>query len=81
VDLDGWVDLEWDVGKSLWADFVEEFQFRSGVTADDWPAILEPEPSVVWDLSSIIDGDYPGGFAAGALAVAGLVPGDSAGLH
>lgn len=73
VDLDGWVELEWVVGKTLWAEFAEAFHFRSGVTPEAWPAIIEPEPSVVWDLSAVFEGRHTGGFPAASLAVARLV--------
>lgn len=72
---DGWIELEWEVGKVLWADFAEQFHFRAGVTSKDWPAIAEPVPSVTWDLSPVFSGDSPGGFGPGMLAVAGLVLG------
>jgi hypothetical protein len=75
VDRGGWVDLDWEAGKVLWSDFAEQFQFRAGITAKDWPAIAEPAPSVVWDLSPIFSGAGTDGFVAGALAVAGLVLG------
>lgn len=75
VDADGWVDLDWEAGKVLWSDFAESFRFRAGTKSKDWPAIAEPAPSVVWDLSPIFAGACPGGFLAGALAVAGLVLG------
>jgi hypothetical protein len=71
----GWVDLDREVGDVLWADFAEQFRFRAGVTSKRWPAIAEPMPSVVWDLSPIFSGACPGGFDAGSLAVAGLVLG------
>jgi hypothetical protein len=75
MDDGGWVDLDPETGKALWTDFAAGFGFRDGVTPDDWPAIVEPKPSVAWDLSAIFNGTCPGGFAAGSLAVAGLVLG------
>jgi hypothetical protein len=75
VDEGGWVDLDYEIGKILWADFAEQFRFRHGNSAERWPAVSEPVPSVVWDLSPVFNGDYPGGFPAGSLAVAGLVLG------
>jgi hypothetical protein len=75
VEEDAWVDLDWDAGKVLWAEFAERFQFRSGVDPRDWPAIVEPVPSVVWDLSPVFTGEYSGGFAAGCRDVAALVLG------
>ncbi len=62
---DAWVEFEPAEGKVLWAEFAGRFRFRSGVTADDSPAIVEPSPSVVWDLGSVVASDCPGGFAGG----------------
>lgn len=73
MDAGGWVDLDWEAGEVLWSDFAEKFRFRAGTTPKDWPAIAEPAPSVVWDLSPIFTGACPGEFLAGAVAVAGLV--------
>ncbi len=75
VDVGGWVGLDWEAGKVLWSDFAERFRFRAGTTSKDWPAIAEPAPSVVWDLSAIYSGTCPGGFLAGVQVVAGLVLG------
>jgi hypothetical protein len=68
-----WIELEYANGRRLWTDFVERFQFRPDVTAAHWPAIVEPAPSVVWDLSPVFAGACPGGFETGSRAVAGLV--------
>jgi hypothetical protein len=73
VSEGGWVDLDSEIGRILWTDFAERFQFRAGVSVEDWPAVSEPVPSVVWDLSPVFNDDCPGGFAAGSLAVASLV--------
>jgi uncharacterized protein DUF2716 len=64
VEDEVWVELDWDAGKVLWAEFADRFQFRAGTNPDRWPAIVEPTPSVVWDLSRIFTGDCPGGFVA-----------------
>ncbi|WP_436535596.1 DUF2716 domain-containing protein [Actinoplanes sp. HUAS TT8] len=72
---DCWIDLDWEVGKILWNDFAARFHFRAGTTQSNWPAIVEPAPSITWDLSPIFEGDCPGGFTAGMIAVAGLVLG------
>jgi hypothetical protein len=53
----------------------DRYQFRSATIPEGWPAIIEPAPSVVWDLSPVFDGDYPGGFNAGSRDVADLVLG------
>lgn len=71
----GWVDLDWDAGKVLWNSFARRFRFRAGSTAENWPAIAEPVPSVTWDLRPIFQGAHPGGFDGGMLAVAALVLG------
>jgi hypothetical protein len=70
-----WVELEPDVQRVLWAEFVERFQFRAGVNPEAWPAIVEPVPSVVWDLGPIFEAEAVGGFAAGSREVAALVLG------
>lgn len=68
-----WAELDWDAGKVLWAEFADRYQFRAGTSPDKWPAIVEPIPSVVWDLYPVFTGHYPGGFAAGSRGVAALV--------
>jgi hypothetical protein len=70
-----WVELDWDAGKMLLHEFIDRYQFRLGVEPVDWPAIVEPTPSVAWDLGPIFAGDYPGGLHAGSYAVASLVLG------
>ena len=75
MDVDCWLELEWEVGRVMWSDFAEQFRFRAGTTPKNWPAIAEPEPSVTWDLSPIFAGTCLGGFETGSLAVAGLVLG------
>jgi hypothetical protein len=75
MDDDVWVELEWDVGKVLWAEFADRFRFRARISPHRWPAIVEPTPSVVWDLGQIFTEDYPGGFAAGSRDIAALVLG------
>ena len=75
VDDEVWVELDWDAGKVLWAGFADRYQFRASISPGGWPAIVEPTPSVVWDLRPVFEGDYPGGFTAGSREVAGLVLG------
>ena len=72
VEVDPWVEVEWDLGEELWADFVAEFGGWAGFGRQ---TVIAPEPSVVWDLSPVFDGSFPGEFAAGRVAVAGLVLG------
>jgi Protein of unknown function (DUF2716) len=47
VQDDGWVELDWDAGNVLWSEFADRHQFRASVNPDQWPAIVEPTPSVV----------------------------------
>jgi len=75
VDEEVWVELEWDVYKILWAEFPDRFSFGAGVKPEDWPAAVEPIPSVAWDLGPIFNDQYPVGFAAGMRDVAALVLG------
>jgi Protein of unknown function (DUF2716) len=75
VEDEAWVELDRSAGNALWAEFADRFQFRAGINSDRWPAIVEPLPSVVWDLSPIFAGAYPGGFAIGCRDVAALVLG------
>ncbi|MEV4414338.1 DUF2716 domain-containing protein [Catellatospora sp. NPDC049609] len=72
-----WLELDWEDGRRLWAEFVQRFGFRHGfgVDAGDGPAIEEPAPSAVWDLAGVFAGTCPGGFAAGRLAIAEIVLG------
>ena len=41
---------------TIWATFEAKFGFRAGVSADAWPAISEPTPSLTFDLSAIPEG-------------------------
>ena len=73
MQVEAWGELDWDAGDALWADFADRYQFRASTNADKWPSIVEPAPSVVWDLSTVFTGDYPGGFTAGSRDVAAVV--------
>jgi len=48
-----WVELSEHDYTRLWERFDATFGFRAGTTADAWPAIREPAPSVTFDLSVI----------------------------
>jgi hypothetical protein len=60
VEEEVWVELEWDVGKQLLAEFIESYQFRLGVESKDWPAIIEPTPSVTWEPDHDLHWSLPG---------------------
>jgi hypothetical protein len=75
VEDEVWVGLDPEAGAVLWTEFADRYQFRAGTNPDRWPAIVEPSPSVAWDLGPIFTGGHPGGFAAGSRAVAALVLG------
>jgi hypothetical protein len=66
VEDEVWVGLDSDAGKQLLAEFIDYYQFRMGIESKDWPAIVEPTPSVTWDMTAIFTGSYPGGFTAGS---------------
>jgi Protein of unknown function (DUF2716) len=51
VEDEVWVELDWDAGKQLLAEFIDHYQFRMGIESKDWPAIVEPIPSVTWDMT------------------------------
>jgi hypothetical protein len=75
VEDEVWAELDRDVGRVLWAEFADRFRFRLGIAAGEFPAIIEPTLSVVWDLGSVFAGDFPGGFRAGVRMVAASVLG------
>jgi hypothetical protein len=52
-----WTPLDMNEGYDrVWAAFESSFGFRAGTSADAWPAIREPTPSVTFDLGSIDEG-------------------------
>ena len=53
---EAWTELGRAGYDDAWARFEGRFGFRAGVTADAWPAIREPVPSLTFDLSVISDG-------------------------
>jgi hypothetical protein len=50
------VELSPEDYAEVWQRFHATFGFRAGTTADAWPAIREPAPSLTFDLSVISDG-------------------------
>lgn len=46
----GWSPLTDD--RRRWDEFVDRFGFRPGVSADTWPAIAEPAPSMTFGLTT-----------------------------
>ena len=53
---DAWTELTRDDCDGYWATFKELYGFRAGTSAEAWPAIAEPTPSLTFDLSVIPDG-------------------------
>src|SRR5665811_367018 len=60
---EAWTELGRAGYDDAWARFEGRFGFRAGVTADAWPAIREPVPSLTFDLSVISDGAPRGAVA------------------
>src|SRR5205809_762416 len=46
-----WSPLARDLENQIWHEFESRFEFRQGGTADDWPGIVEPNPSVTYSIS------------------------------
>lgn len=55
-----WTELPFDEYDDLWARFESLYGFRASTTADGWPAIKEPAPSITFDLTVITDGPQRG---------------------
>lgn len=55
-----WTELPLADYDDLWTRFEGHYGFRASTTAEAWPAIREPEPSVTFDLSVIPDGAQRG---------------------
>ncbi|GAB3169722.1 DUF2716 domain-containing protein [Micromonospora palomenae] len=47
----GWQHLNRAEYDQVWDGFDERFQFRASMDASQWPAIIEPVPSLTWDLA------------------------------
>lgn len=52
IDLPAWRLLSDRETRRAWDRFDRHFAFRPCVTADAWPSIREPTPSVTWDISA-----------------------------
>jgi hypothetical protein len=48
-----WTELGDDEYARCWAAFESRFGFRAGISAESWPAISEPAPSITFDLGAI----------------------------
>ena len=55
-----WEQLPDDGYEAAWSGFEARYGFRAGTSADAWPAIREPQPSVTFDLSGMQDGPQRG---------------------
>lgn len=49
--LSAWIELPDSDENRVWDAFVELTSFRASVRPGEWPGILEPSPSVTWDLA------------------------------
>lgn len=47
----GWEQLDIDEYDQIWGRFNDRFHLRPGTRTSDWPAIVEPVPSLTWDLA------------------------------
>lgn len=54
--MGAWAELNEDECRRAWSQFNDRFKFRASTTAEGWPAIAEPAPSLTFDLSVIPDG-------------------------
>jgi hypothetical protein len=59
-EAEPWVVLNDEEYREVWSRFDDRFKFRAAVAPDGWPAILEPSPSLTFDLSVIADGPQRG---------------------
>jgi hypothetical protein len=48
---DAWARLGEAETNQVWDRFSSAFAFRASATAEDWPGIREPVPSITWDLA------------------------------
>ncbi|MEZ6139884.1 MAG: DUF2716 domain-containing protein [Zavarzinella sp.] len=49
----GWLQISDVQNEQLWAEFTTRFSFRSSISPDSWPAIVEPYPHVTWSVSGM----------------------------
>jgi len=50
-----WVPMDEQTYNSVWELFEAQFRFRPSTKATDWPGIVEPAPSITFDLSATFD--------------------------
>ena len=46
-----WRQLSRSEADPIWDRFYTQFSFRPSVKAEDWPGIVEPVPSITWNIS------------------------------
>jgi hypothetical protein len=65
----GWEGLPGDEDRRVWDLFEATFRFRPSMNPAHWPGIVEPNPSVTWDLAldraEVVDGWRRGGWTDG----------------
>ncbi|MBI4836657.1 MAG: DUF2716 domain-containing protein [Candidatus Abawacabacteria bacterium] len=51
-----WKSLDKEIGglshKDVWESFNEMFEFNPSIYSEDWPSIIEPKPSITYDIST-----------------------------
>ena len=57
--MDAWEELPSHEYDRAWGLFTATFRFRPSIHAADWPGIVEPVPSVTYDVSAAYDHDDP----------------------
>lgn len=51
----GWTVLPDQEDLMMWREFMRRFRFRMGTTSTDWPAIVEPPTSLVFDVADLFN--------------------------
>jgi hypothetical protein len=54
VEEEVWVELDWQAGQLLWADFADRFRFRAGMSPKDLWGFQNPEPVVIWSSTRLV---------------------------
>jgi hypothetical protein len=57
--MDAWEELPPHEYDRAWSLFTATFRFRPSIHRQDWPGIVEPIPSVTYDISDAYDHDDP----------------------
>ena len=52
-----WEPMDNDEEQAVWDLFYEQFGFRLGVDPGKWPGIMEPRPSITFDIGHAFSGD------------------------